>query len=577
MVTSKTHNSLCLSLQEDRNVLAKLDYWRSLPSTQSSKDPVKADNWRAKGNQEYKQKQLQTACKHYSRSLLFASDSTSRSIALSNRSAALFEMGEYSLALGDIEAALAEGFADKLKLMRRRMLCFQKTLTESRCRQIPSSVTKVIKSFIMDDVKKALVGAIAEYEKQAELTKDSAMIRRAKQDVEKWEVFIKCQHPFLDELDEGSRVVIRTFWLLQLANASDVPLEAPEFGTLSDYTQNDARAFWSLKDHNTERSENEIQEMGMKAYLIVRHLGLPMEVMETLMVIGGILSCNSFTVKTKETSGGVGDVQTEKEERLGTALYTNVSLINHSCVPNSVVEFSGNEITLKATSPLKKEAELTISYGPTAARMSCALRKQTTKQKWYFECSCAACVSDGSNDLQSRYMKAFKCSNAICSFPIIETDAKCPKCGSATGMQSKIPALYQQSTLMLETLAASPPQAALVILQSVLSVRRKICHPLSHAMAEVLDQIAYNNAQLGDFDTAAQNLQQTIPIIETIFGERSIELARELFKLSTLLFNTKRRMPAAINIIERAIELHQLLNLEKDDLAELRKIRAGMT
>jgi hypothetical protein len=76
---------------------------------------------------------------------------------------------------------------------------------------------------------------------------------------------------------------------------------------------------------------------------------------------------------------------------LGIALSVRASLLNHSCNPNTVISFSGSQLTARAMRPISANEELTISYiditfPPEARRSELASR-------YFFRCICPECSS----------------------------------------------------------------------------------------------------------------------------------------------------------------------------------------
>ena len=85
----------------------------------------------------------------------------------------------------------------------------------------------------------------------------------------------------------------------------------------------------------------------------------------------------------------------------GSGLYVLQSSVNHSCVPNAVVEFpySNNILVLKAIRDIHPEEEICISYLDEC----CLERSRHSRQKalsslYLFHCYCNKCLSQ-ANDL----------------------------------------------------------------------------------------------------------------------------------------------------------------------------------
>lgn len=85
----------------------------------------------------------------------------------------------------------------------------------------------------------------------------------------------------------------------------------------------------------------------------------------------------------------------------GSGLYILQSSVNHSCVPNAIVEFpySNNVLVLKAIRDIHPEEEICISYLDEC----CLERSRHSRQKalnslYLFQCYCNKCLSQ-ANDL----------------------------------------------------------------------------------------------------------------------------------------------------------------------------------
>lgn len=89
----------------------------------------------------------------------------------------------------------------------------------------------------------------------------------------------------------------------------------------------------------------------------------------------------------------------------GSGLYVLQSSINHSCVPNAIVEFpySNNVLVLKAIRDIHPEEEIYISYlDERFLERSRHSRQQALSSLYLFHCYCTKCVSQADDpDLTS--------------------------------------------------------------------------------------------------------------------------------------------------------------------------------
>jgi hypothetical protein len=149
----------------------------------------------------------------------------------------------------------------------------------------------------------------------------------------------ECGEGFLEDLDEGSHLVLRSYWKLQLASLS--LLDTTSLTTLITYKGKPEAAFWSLQDHIQHRPTDELRDMAYKAFLLMKYLALSEDALATLVTIGCKLSCNCFTVKIQESMSH-GGITTQEEIRVGTGLYIFTSLFNHRYLITTIMsDFSG--------------------------------------------------------------------------------------------------------------------------------------------------------------------------------------------------------------------------------------------
>jgi len=79
------------------------------------------------------------------------------------------------------------------------------------------------------------------------------------------------------------------------------------------------------------------------------------------------LACNAHTICDSEL------------RPLGTGLYPVISIINHSCLPNSVLVFEGRVAGVRAVQHIPKGTEVSISYIETAG--STMTRQKALKEQ----------------------------------------------------------------------------------------------------------------------------------------------------------------------------------------------------
>lgn len=77
---------------------------------------------------------------------------------------------------------------------------------------------------------------------------------------------------------------------------------------------------------------------------------------------------------------------------IGLAISLKSSLLNHSCVPNTVHVFSGSSSVLRANGSITSGTELTTSYIDSS--FSSAIRQHELRERYFFNCTCSDCSSN---------------------------------------------------------------------------------------------------------------------------------------------------------------------------------------
>ena len=108
---------------------------------------------------------------------------------------------------------------------------------------------------------------------------------------------------------------------------------------------------------------------------------------DSLHYIGGLIL--RHIVQLVSNAHAVTEVQhseddTVEQVRLATAIYTSVSLLNHSCIPMIVNTFRGSELTVRATRAVQGGEEVTNCYGPHHRRHQYSDRQTMLRDQYYF-------------------------------------------------------------------------------------------------------------------------------------------------------------------------------------------------
>ncbi|KAM3661244.1 SET and MYND domain-containing protein 4 isoform 1-T1 [Ammospiza maritima maritima] len=270
------------------------------------------------------------------------------------------------------------------------------------------------------------------------------------------------------------------------------------------------------------------------------------------------LQCNAQAITVMQEMGpGDGAVVDKKPVRLATAFFPVLSLLNHSCCPNTSVSFSGTSVTVRAAQPISSGQEVLHCYGPHWCRMRVAERQQLLRQ-YFFECRCPACLQE----LQSGVKSVVSIRNSFC----------CPKCqaqmqgeedtlccsveacatsASRDHLSGRLQDLQQEIKKALELLRVGKADQAIKKLLKCQMDAGTFLSPEHLLMGEMEDHLAQVYATVGKWQEAARHLRKSIEIVEMHHGPSSVETGHELFKLAQILFNGFA-VSEALSTIQRA-------------------------
>lgn len=141
-------------------------------------------------------------------------------------------------------------------------------------------------------------------------------------------------------------------------------------------------AFESLMDHGNkhprhvqEHFDKVAQRALSKTYLEDSPL-----TKQDLIRFMGRFRCNNFSIYDQQLFA------------IGEGTYPVASLFNHDCRPNAAILFDGALLMVKAIDDIEPGHEITVAYVDIAH--SRRVRKQTLKDKYYFDCQCDRCRDD---------------------------------------------------------------------------------------------------------------------------------------------------------------------------------------
>ncbi|XP_070774047.1 SET and MYND domain-containing protein 4 [Enoplosus armatus] len=307
----------------------------------------------------------------------------------------------------------------------------------------------------------------------------------------------------------------------------------------------------------------------------------------------------------QDTGAANSPVQSSREIRIATAIFPTLSLLNHSCCPNTSLVFStgtssdGSELvsdlsaesvaedrspargvtaTVRAAKVITPGQEILHCYGPHSSRMATQERQRLLQEQYYFLCQCEACTlqqqeedegAEGRQQLSggSPHESGLLCGKCKGSLKkssedrgtgFICSQSSCGHHMSSSEVSRGLQEIRVDLEKAVDLMERERPDEALRLL------RRTQCQPglilaETHPLqGELADATARACATMGDWNNAASHLERSAVAIGSQYGENSIELGRQLFKLAQLHFNGGARGPAlsVIPKVRRLLCLH---------------------
>ncbi|XP_053703023.1 SET and MYND domain-containing protein 4 isoform X2 [Synchiropus splendidus] len=301
------------------------------------------------------------------------------------------------------------------------------------------------------------------------------------------------------------------------------------------------------------------------------------------------LRCNAQAVVALQDTGVSHSlVQSSQEVRIATALFSTLSLLNHSCCPNTSLVFTAGQTTegdaagskrgvtatVRAAAAVQPGQEILHCYGPHSSRMPTPQRRRLLQEQYFFLCRCEACSQQEQDTSPDRHLRwaqgggantsGLRCSAGRGSLECGDSrEHLCvaPPCGRhspGSGSSGTLQAIQVDLVKAVDLLEADRADEALALLdrasrQSELALEET--HP---TRGELADATARAFATKGEWTKAASHLERSAAVIGSQYGQASVEMGRQLFKLAQLHFNggARRAALAVIPRAERLLSLH---------------------
>ncbi|XP_013358912.1 PREDICTED: SET and MYND domain-containing protein 4 isoform X2 [Chinchilla lanigera] len=291
------------------------------------------------------------------------------------------------------------------------------------------------------------------------------------------------------------------------------------------------------------------------------------------------LQCNAQAITTIQHTASKESIITDSGQvRLATGIFPVVSLLNHSCSPNTSVSFNGTVATVRAAQPIRKGQEILHCYGPHESRMSVAERQQKLRSQYFFDCSCPACHCEEPRTATGPRWEAFRCNSCRALMQGDDVlscgNGACPEAVSRTHLVSRLQNLQQQVGMAWKLLRNGKLEQAILWLLRCREDAESFLSAEHAVVGEIEDDLARAYAALGDWQKSATHLQKSLQVVEARHGPSSVETGHELFKLAQVLFNGFA-VPEALNAIQRAEEVLLVHGgPQSGEIQELQKMRS---
>nr|XP_027190031.1 histone-lysine N-methyltransferase ASHR1 isoform X2 [Cicer arietinum] len=268
----------------------------------------------------------------------------------------------------------------------------------------------------------------------------------------------------------------------------------------------------ALVAHMSDITEEQLVLYAQMANLVHLILQWPEITIKEIAENFSKFACNAHTICDSEL------------RPLGTGLYPVVSIINHSCLPNSVLVFEGRTASVRALQHVPKGTEVMISYIETAG--STVTRQKALKEQYLFACVCPLCSKSGQYDdvRENAILEGYRCKNEKCDgFLLRTTDGKAFQCQDCGLVRDKEEIKKIATEIKLLSEEASKPssrgnyQEAITIYTMIEKLQVKLYHTFSINLMQTREMILKSLMKLEHWREALAYCKLTIPIYQRVY------------------------------------------------------------
>ncbi|KAF2103131.1 tetratricopeptide [Rhizodiscina lignyota] len=175
------------------------------------------------------------------------------------------------------------------------------------------------------------------------------------------------------------------------------------------------REAWTAMTYDVRDDRIRVSPVGLSKSIVHKLLNNPSQLRKVIDLYGDYQGDGESVFMTEEgpvvdtfrihdiMSRNAFDAGKQYEEEgssnASTGLWVWTSYINHSCIPNAKREYIGDLMLLRATRPILAGEEVFITYDESSDYDA---RKTALMNTWGFECNCALCTAERSDDPAAR-------------------------------------------------------------------------------------------------------------------------------------------------------------------------------
>ncbi|RDY10442.1 Histone-lysine N-methyltransferase ASHR1, partial [Mucuna pruriens] len=298
------------------------------------------------------------------------------------------------------------------------------------------------------------------------------------------------------------RLMVRLYLRRKLQNDKIIPSTAMDNYNLVN----------ELVAHMSDITEEQLVLYAQMANLVYSILQWPEINIKEIAESFSKFACNAHTICDSEL------------RPVGTGLYPVISIVNHSCLPNSVLVFEGRSALVRAVQHIPTGTEVLISYIETAG--STMTRQKALKEQYLFTCTCPRCSKVGQYDdiQESAILEGYRCKSDKCGgFLLRTTDGKgfqCQGCGLVRDKE-EIKRIATEIKLLSEEASKSSStcnyQESISIYKRIEKLQRELYHPFSINLMQTREKILKSLMEQEHWTEALAYCKLTIPFYQRVY------------------------------------------------------------